>query len=116
MREFREAQERRDRELLERDLDEVRQGATNREAEPGWDEGAPTEEDLDAGSPPGDEWDEEAPLDETAFDEPAFDEPPPDELMDEMPPEDAFPEDLPPEDLPPEDEELRWDPATGTWR
>lgn len=112
MREFREAQERRDRELLENDLDAVRQGNASGRART-VDE-VPPQDYLEDEGAPVDEF-AEVPLDGD-FDEPPlddrFDEPPLEEGLDEPP----FGEDLPEDELPPEDEELQWDPATGTWR
>ena len=111
MREFREAQERRDRELLERDMDAARgELARNDEDSP---------RDDARGNDPVDPRDEEAlPPDDGAYDEAAVDEDPP--LDEDLPPDEDLPYDgdLPPDedDLPPEDEALRWDPATGTWR
>lgn len=112
MREFREAQEQRDRELLERDLDEVRQGGgTDRGSAATVDE-VPPQDYLDDGARI-DEL-EEAPLegglDQAPLDD-GFEEPPLDDGFDEPPLDDEYPD-----ELPPEDDELQWDPATGTWR
>lgn len=112
MREFREAQERRDRELLENDLDEVRQGNASDRAR--MVDEVPPQDYLEDEGAPVDEFEEVPP--EGDFDEPplddGFDEPPLEEGLDEPP----LGEDLPEDELPPEDEELQWDPATGTWR
>lgn len=96
MRQFREEQERRDRELLERDI----------EASSGRAESNPRD-DADA---------RDARDDRDAY--PPEDEPPYDE---DLPPDDELPtDDEPPTDdmdePPPEDEDLQWDPDTGTWR
>jgi hypothetical protein len=114
MREFREAQERRDRELLERDMDASRDEVARNE------DGLRRDGAVDDRYPPADprdpdaDYDEALPPDDSSLDDPSLDE--------DLP---AYDEDLPPEDeelppgeggLPPEDEDLRWDPATGTWR
>lgn len=108
MREFREAQERRDRELLDRDIDDTRGGQDGlaRDDEP---------RDTDSRA--------DEPLDRDARDEPLPEDIGWDSAQgdDELPPDEELPmdEDGPPidEDVPPEDDdELRWDPATGTWR
>jgi hypothetical protein len=105
MRDFRAAQERRDRELLERDMAQSRGdvgSGASREADPV----DPRDE-----SPP----DDELPIDDEPLQEDEAlppDELPADELpADELPPE--IDEELPPEE---DDGDLRWDPATGTWR
>lgn len=106
MREFREAQERRDRELLERDMDASRGGLASNEDEPPRDD-ARADDDRYRDAREGRDEDLLPPDDELASDDVPLDEDPP-AYDEEVPPED--------EDLPPEDEDLRWDPATGTWR
>ena len=119
MREFREAQERRDRELLERDMNAPRDGVARNDRDPRND---PRDEDArydDAALDEARHDDTDDPalddpmLDDRGLDDPALDDP---SLDEDLPPDD---EDLPPgeEDLPPEEDgDLRWDPATGTWR
>lgn len=112
MRDFREAQERRDRELLERDMDQARAGGSIR------DEPSRALDPRDD-SPRDDE--ALARDDETLDSIPSDGELP---LDDELPPDDDLPPSDEPryEDEPPmdeessEDDELQWDPATGTWR
>lgn len=109
MRAFREAQARRDRELLEGDM--ARAGSRAHD-------GAPVDRDGPR---------EALPRDDGTGEDLAADDPPPDDAVagddavaednatvgsdDDLPP-DATDDDPPPED----DGDLHWDPATGTWR
>ena len=101
MRAFREAQARRDRELLDRDMAQSgRSGRDEPPPDPPWTrDQAPEADDL------------------SAIDTDSADEAPPGD--DDLPPEDDDAVDdaaLGDEEPPPDDDDLRWDPATGTWR
>lgn len=116
MRDFRLAQERRDRELLERDLDHARSndGRTAEVDRRDDDEALARNDGLDEEMPPEDDAPPAEVRDyadrDSSFDEgigPADDE--------ELPPED---DELPPDegDIPPDDGDLQWDPDTQSWR